>query len=236
MALAVKAGADVVVLDGMQGGTAATQEVFIEHVGMPTLACIRPGGAGAAGSRHASQGAADRFRRHSQRRRRRQGAGARRGRGLDRHGGAGRARRQRSRPTRPNTRSSAPRPAPMTTGTRAAIRPASPRRTPSCGAARSGSGRPPAGQLSEGDDAGSANHRARLRQEPCAQSGAGGSVRADRRSRRDGARAARRAPTGSRGREEASRRSRRTSERQEMAIVSQRSGSRSRKNAASAIS
>ncbi|OYV35290.1 MAG: FMN-binding glutamate synthase family protein, partial [Acidocella sp. 20-61-6] len=32
-ALAVKAGADVVVLDGMQGGTAATQEVFIEHVG-----------------------------------------------------------------------------------------------------------------------------------------------------------------------------------------------------------
>ena len=41
-ALAVKAGADVVVLDGMQGGTAATQEVFIEHVGMPTLAAIRP--------------------------------------------------------------------------------------------------------------------------------------------------------------------------------------------------
>jgi glutamate synthase domain-containing protein 2 len=41
-ALAVKAGADVVVLDGMQGGTAATQDVFIEHVGIPTLACIRP--------------------------------------------------------------------------------------------------------------------------------------------------------------------------------------------------
>ncbi len=40
--LSVKAGADVVVLDGMQGGTAATQEVFIEHVGQPTLACIRP--------------------------------------------------------------------------------------------------------------------------------------------------------------------------------------------------
>jgi len=39
-ALAVKAGADVVVLDGMQGGTAATQEVFIEHIGQPTLACI----------------------------------------------------------------------------------------------------------------------------------------------------------------------------------------------------
>ncbi len=40
--LAVKAGADVIVIDGMQGGTAATQNVFIEHVGQPTLACIRP--------------------------------------------------------------------------------------------------------------------------------------------------------------------------------------------------
>ena len=38
--LAVKAGADVVVLDGMQGGTAATQNVFIEHVGIPTLAAV----------------------------------------------------------------------------------------------------------------------------------------------------------------------------------------------------
>ena len=41
-ALAVKAGADVVVIDGMQGGTAATQDVFIENVGLPTLAAIRP--------------------------------------------------------------------------------------------------------------------------------------------------------------------------------------------------
>ena len=39
--LAVKAGADVVVLDGMQGGTGATQEVFIEHVGIPTLPALR---------------------------------------------------------------------------------------------------------------------------------------------------------------------------------------------------
>jgi len=39
--LAVKAGADVVVVDGMQGGTAATQDVFIEHVGIPTLAATR---------------------------------------------------------------------------------------------------------------------------------------------------------------------------------------------------
>jgi len=32
----------VIVLDGMQGGTAATQEVFIEHVGIPILSAIRP--------------------------------------------------------------------------------------------------------------------------------------------------------------------------------------------------
>jgi glutamate synthase domain-containing protein 2 len=39
--LAVHAGADVVVVDGMQGGTAATQSCFIEHVGIPTLAALR---------------------------------------------------------------------------------------------------------------------------------------------------------------------------------------------------
>src|SRR6185503_17542104 len=38
--LAVKAGADVVVIDGLQGGTAATQQVFIEHAGIPTLAAL----------------------------------------------------------------------------------------------------------------------------------------------------------------------------------------------------
>jgi glutamate synthase domain-containing protein 2 len=38
--LAVKAGADVVVIDGMQGGTAATQQTFIEHAGIPTLAAL----------------------------------------------------------------------------------------------------------------------------------------------------------------------------------------------------
>ena len=41
-ALAVKSGADVIVMDGMQGGTAATQDVFIEHVGIPILAAIPP--------------------------------------------------------------------------------------------------------------------------------------------------------------------------------------------------
>ncbi len=39
--LAIKAGADAIIIDGMQGGTAATQDIFIEHVGIPTLACIR---------------------------------------------------------------------------------------------------------------------------------------------------------------------------------------------------
>jgi glutamate synthase domain-containing protein 2 len=41
VALCVKAGADVIVLDGMQGGTAATQNVFIEQVGIPTLPAVR---------------------------------------------------------------------------------------------------------------------------------------------------------------------------------------------------
>jgi glutamate synthase domain-containing protein 2 len=41
-ALSVKAGADAVIIDGMQGGTAATQDVFIENVGIPTLAAIPP--------------------------------------------------------------------------------------------------------------------------------------------------------------------------------------------------
>jgi glutamate synthase domain-containing protein 2 len=39
--LCVHAGADVIVVDGMQGGTAATQLAFIEHVGIPTLAAVR---------------------------------------------------------------------------------------------------------------------------------------------------------------------------------------------------
>ncbi|HKY24224.1 MAG TPA: FMN-binding glutamate synthase family protein [Gaiella sp.] len=39
--LAVKSGADVIVVDGMQGGTAATQDVFIEHVGIPTLPAVK---------------------------------------------------------------------------------------------------------------------------------------------------------------------------------------------------
>ncbi len=50
--LAVAAGADVVVVDGMQGGTAATQDFFIEHTGIPTLARGPAGRGGAARHRH----------------------------------------------------------------------------------------------------------------------------------------------------------------------------------------
>ena len=41
VALCVKSGADVIVLDGMQGGTAATQDTFIENAGIPTLPAVR---------------------------------------------------------------------------------------------------------------------------------------------------------------------------------------------------
>ena len=84
VALAVKSGADVIVLDGMQGGTAATQEVFIEHVGIPILAAIPQA--------VESLQELDMHRKVQlvvsggirTRRRRRQGARARRRRGLDR--------------------------------------------------------------------------------------------------------------------------------------------------------
>ena len=163
-ALAVKAGADVVVVDGMQGGTAATQDVFIEHVGMPTLACIRPavqalqdlgmhrkvqlivsGGirSGADVAKALALGA-DAV--------------------VDRHGGAGGARRQRPALER-NTRSSAPTagayddwhegrdPAGITTQD-----PELARLDPIA------AGRRLANYL-QGDDARGADHRARLRQD-----------------------------------------------------------------------
>ncbi|MDA0747687.1 MAG: FMN-binding glutamate synthase family protein [bacterium] len=38
--LAAKAGADVVVVDGMEGGTAASAEICQEHTGIPTLAAV----------------------------------------------------------------------------------------------------------------------------------------------------------------------------------------------------
>jgi methylamine---glutamate N-methyltransferase subunit C len=38
--LAAKAGADVVVVDGMEGGTAASPEILQDHTGVPTLAAV----------------------------------------------------------------------------------------------------------------------------------------------------------------------------------------------------
>ena len=38
--LAVKAGADIIVVDGMEGGTAASPEVMQDHTGLPTLAAV----------------------------------------------------------------------------------------------------------------------------------------------------------------------------------------------------
>ena len=96
-ALAVKSGADVVVLDGMQGGTAATQEVFIEHVGIPTLAAIRPAVEALQDLGVHREVQLDRVRRDPLRRRCGEGARARRRRGVDRRGGDRRARRQLAR-------------------------------------------------------------------------------------------------------------------------------------------
>jgi glutamate synthase domain-containing protein 2 len=38
--LAAKAGADVIVVDGMEGGTGASPAIFQEHSGIPTLAAV----------------------------------------------------------------------------------------------------------------------------------------------------------------------------------------------------
>jgi glutamate synthase domain-containing protein 2 len=38
--LAAKAGADVIVVDGMEGGTGASPSIFQEHTGIPTLAAV----------------------------------------------------------------------------------------------------------------------------------------------------------------------------------------------------
>jgi len=38
--IAAKAGADVIVVDGMQGGTGASPELLLDHTGIPTLAAI----------------------------------------------------------------------------------------------------------------------------------------------------------------------------------------------------
>ncbi len=38
--LAVKAGADVIVIDGMEGGTGASPEVLLDHTGIPTMSAL----------------------------------------------------------------------------------------------------------------------------------------------------------------------------------------------------
>ena len=89
--LAVAAGADVVVVDGMQGGTGATQEAFIEHAGIPTLAAVRLAVGRPARARQGAGGAAHRLGRHPHRGRRRQGARTGRERRRDRRRSARRA-------------------------------------------------------------------------------------------------------------------------------------------------
>lgn len=43
VAIAAKAGADVIVLDGMEGGTNAAPEMLLDHTGVPTVSAIRAG-------------------------------------------------------------------------------------------------------------------------------------------------------------------------------------------------
>ena len=38
--LACKAGADVIVIDGMEGGTGASPDSLMNHTGIPTLAAV----------------------------------------------------------------------------------------------------------------------------------------------------------------------------------------------------
>ena len=84
--LAAKAGADVVVVDGMEGGTGASPEILQEHTGIPTLAAVVRGAGGTARTSGLyGDGATNHCGRHSQRRGRGEGAGARRGRGLCRY-------------------------------------------------------------------------------------------------------------------------------------------------------
>jgi hypothetical protein len=85
--LAVKAGADVVVLDGMQGGTATKC-----HPHRPAVLAI--GGDRRQNLSVHREGAANRLGRHQERGRRGEGASARRRCRLDRHRSSDRARRQ----------------------------------------------------------------------------------------------------------------------------------------------
>ena len=102
--LAVHAGADVVVVDGMQGGTGGDADGVHRACRHSDAGGAAPGGRRAGGDGHARQGPAHRLGRHPHRRGRRQGAGPGRGCGVDRAGRPVRARLQQ-RDLRPGRRS-----------------------------------------------------------------------------------------------------------------------------------
>ena len=125
--LAAKAGADVVVIDGMEGASAASPEMLQDHTGIPTLAAV-------CEAREALEeiGLYGEVQlviagRHPQRRRRRQGAGPGRGRRLHRHRRADRAQLQQAA-LRRGLRDARRRAVPATTATPAAARSGSRRR------------------------------------------------------------------------------------------------------------
>ena len=127
--LAVHAGADVVVVDGMQGRHRRHPGGVHRTRRRPDTGCHPAGCAGPAGTRRPPKGPTDRLRRHPHRRRRGQGTGlwaptpSRWDRSADRTG-------RQSIPLRgPSTKAQGAPPASMTTSRTAAIRPASARRT-----------------------------------------------------------------------------------------------------------
>ena len=131
VAIAAKAGADVVVVDGAEGGTGASPELLLNHTGIPT---ISRDPRGARGARRVpacqARSVAGGRRRHPLGRRCRQVPGARRRCGDDRQWRDDGAGLQLAALSRQTTRSSAPRPAPATTAIPACARSASPRRIP----------------------------------------------------------------------------------------------------------
>ena len=93
--LAAKCGADVIVVDGMEGGTAASPEILQDHTGIPTLAAIVEARRGLEDIGPVRPGPDHRGRRHPVRRGRRQGPRPRRRRVLHRDRGAHRPQLQR---------------------------------------------------------------------------------------------------------------------------------------------
>ena len=78
--LAAKAGADVIVIDGMEGATAASPLLLLDHTGIPTLAAVVEAREALIDIGMYGEIQIDRGRRHPLRHRRREGARPRRGR------------------------------------------------------------------------------------------------------------------------------------------------------------